>query len=195
MTTKATASRMLIAPRGSSRFAVRGLSASMRASASRLNPIAALRAATIAARIHSSGPTPSTVSEYDASDSCLRCAASSAPANANGSANTEWLTRTNEAYTARRFSMADCRVSECRMQSAECKMDCRVLIGVDLRFNRQSSCNPKSAISQFVHPAYLTRFDPADQVFFDIDGGGRNRDGQQPCRLAGLDGAVVGIES
>src|SRR5207245_6984992 len=107
------------------------------------------------------GPTPSTVREYDASDSCLRCAASSAPANANGSANTEWLTRTNEAYTARRFSMADCRVSECRM-------DCRLLIVVDLRFNRQSSCNPKSAISQFVHPAYLNRFDPADQVFFHI---------------------------
>ena len=50
-TMKTVASRVLIAPRGSSRFAVRGLSASIRASARRLNPIAALRAATMATRI------------------------------------------------------------------------------------------------------------------------------------------------
>ena len=43
-TTKAVASRRDIAPRGSSRDAVRGFIASKRASTSRLNPIAALRA-------------------------------------------------------------------------------------------------------------------------------------------------------
>ena len=73
-------------PRGISRFAVRGLSASNRASTSRLKPIAALRAATIATRIH---PT------FDQVSGAWR-AASSAPANANGSAKTEWLKRTNE---------------------------------------------------------------------------------------------------
>ena len=51
MTTKSIASRAVIAPRGSSRIAVRGFSASWRASTSRLNPIAALRAATIATTI------------------------------------------------------------------------------------------------------------------------------------------------
>ena len=50
-TTKTTASARDIAPRGISRIAVRGLSASYDASASRLNPIAALRAATIATTI------------------------------------------------------------------------------------------------------------------------------------------------
>ena len=59
----------------------------MRASTSRLNPIAALRAATIATRIHADAPASAT-------GAC--CAASSAPASANGSANTEWLKRTNE---------------------------------------------------------------------------------------------------
>src|SRR5262249_31951874 len=49
--TNERASRLLSRPRGSSRQAVRGLSASKRASARRLNPIAALRAATIATRI------------------------------------------------------------------------------------------------------------------------------------------------
>ncbi len=87
MTTKMTASRTLMAPRGISRFAVRGFSASMRASTRRLNPIAALRAATIATRIH---PTVGQVI-------AVCCAASSAPASANGSANTEWLTRTKDA--------------------------------------------------------------------------------------------------
>ena len=52
-TTKTIASRRLIAPRGSSRMAVRGFFASYCASTSRLNPIAALRAATIAMTIHS----------------------------------------------------------------------------------------------------------------------------------------------
>src|SRR5262249_45550881 len=87
-TTKTIASRVVIPPRGSSRMAVRGLRASIRASTSRLNPIAALRAATIATRIHA------TVAHV----TVVRCAASSAPASANGSANTEWLKRTNDAY-------------------------------------------------------------------------------------------------
>ena len=86
MTTNATASPCDMTPRGSSRLAVRGLSASNRASTRRLNPIAALRAATIATRIQPI-VTPFTGT---------RCAASSAPASANGSANTEWLKRTNE---------------------------------------------------------------------------------------------------
>ena len=85
--TNTVASRVLIRPRGISRIAVRGLSASIRASTSRLNPIAALRAATIAARIQPIVPHLTAV--------C--CAASSAPASANGSAKTEWLTRTKEA--------------------------------------------------------------------------------------------------
>ena len=46
--TKMVASRLLRTPRGISRIAVRGLSASIRASTRRLNPIAALRAETIA---------------------------------------------------------------------------------------------------------------------------------------------------
>ena len=50
-TTNSVASATVIEPRGSSRFAVRGLSASIRASTSRLNPMAALRAATIATTI------------------------------------------------------------------------------------------------------------------------------------------------
>ena len=85
--TNAAASLVVIVPRGSSRPAVRGLSASMRASARRLKPIAALRAATIATTIH---PTVCQVSG-------TRRAASSAPAKANGSANTEWPKRTNDA--------------------------------------------------------------------------------------------------
>ena len=86
ITTNAAASRIDIAPRGSSRFAVLGLSASMRASTRRLNPIAALRADTIAARIQ---PTvPAVIGDCRA--------ASSAPASANGRANTEWLNLTND---------------------------------------------------------------------------------------------------
>ncbi len=46
-TTKTAASRRLMTPRGSSRIAVRGLSASKRASTARLNPMAALRALTM----------------------------------------------------------------------------------------------------------------------------------------------------
>ena len=84
--TNAAASRIVIAPRGSSRFDVLGFSASIRASTSRLNPIAALRADTMAARIQ---PTvPQVIAVWRA--------ASSAPASANGSANTEWLNLTNE---------------------------------------------------------------------------------------------------
>ena len=85
-TTKIVASRRLIAPRGSSRIAVRGLSASNRASTSRLNPIAALRAPTMQTTIQ-----PTCAQE----NGCSRHA-SSAPVSANGSANTEWLKRTNE---------------------------------------------------------------------------------------------------
>src|SRR5882762_7158959 len=80
-------------PRGSSRIAVRGFSASMRASARRLNPIAALRAATIATRIQ-----PAVVHV-----TAVCCAASSAPARANGSAKTEWLKRTKDPYVRSRF--------------------------------------------------------------------------------------------
>jgi hypothetical protein len=88
----AAASRRVIRPRGSSRPAVRGLSASCGASASRLNPIAALRAATIASTIHPK--RPATVA---GDQSPRRCNARSAPVSANGSAKTEWLKRTNEA--------------------------------------------------------------------------------------------------
>src|SRR5215813_8924449 len=84
--TNAAASAMVMAPRGSSRLAVRGLSASMRASTSRLKPIAALRAATIATRIHA------TVVHAIGTWRAARIA----PDSANGSANTEWLKRTNE---------------------------------------------------------------------------------------------------
>ena len=78
-TTSATAAPVVIAPRGNSRFAVLGLSASNRASTSRLNPIAAVRAVTIAATIHRTRGHVTGV--------C--CAASNAPTRANGSANTE----------------------------------------------------------------------------------------------------------
>ena len=66
---------------------VRGLSASRRASTRRLNAIAALRAATMATRIHAT--------TVQVSGACRP--ASNAPASANGSANTEWLKRTKEA--------------------------------------------------------------------------------------------------
>src|SRR5262245_54862698 len=51
-TTNIVASVRVIAPRGSSRIDVRGFSASCRASASRLKPIAALRAVTMQTMIH-----------------------------------------------------------------------------------------------------------------------------------------------
>ena len=54
----------VIAPRGSSRIAVRGFSASWRASTSRLNPIAALRAATIATTIQSHAPADEPSAAY-----------------------------------------------------------------------------------------------------------------------------------
>src|ERR1051325_3894690 len=98
--TNATASPGVIAPRGSSRLAVRGLSASIRASTRRLNPIAALRADTMATRIQRRGaPTNA--------DSVRSRTASSAPASANGSAKTEWLKRTNEPYVRTRSSMIE----------------------------------------------------------------------------------------
>jgi hypothetical protein len=75
-----------MAPRGSSRIAVRGFSASKRASTSRLNPMAALRALTMQRMIQ-----PACGHE---NGSCRH--ASSAPVSANGSANTEWLKRTND---------------------------------------------------------------------------------------------------
>src|SRR5215510_3345508 len=89
-TTKSAASRRDIAPRGSSRIAVRGLSASKRASTRRLKPIAALRAPTMATTIQST---------CHHENGCVR-QASSAPVSANGSANTEWLKRTKERYVS-----------------------------------------------------------------------------------------------
>jgi len=68
-------------------MAVRGLRASYPASARRLKPIAALRAATIAAMIHHAR-----VQSQETT-----CVASRAPTSANGRANTEWPMRTNEA--------------------------------------------------------------------------------------------------
>ena len=85
-TTNSAASVVDIAPRGSSRIDVRGFSASNRASTRRLNPIAALRALTMQTTIQST---------CDQENGCSRHA-SSAPVSANGSANTEWLKRTNE---------------------------------------------------------------------------------------------------
>ena len=64
----------LSAPRGISRIAVRGLSASMRASTSRLKPIAALRADTIATMTHR-------ICRHS-NGAC--CHASNAPVSANG---------------------------------------------------------------------------------------------------------------
>src|SRR5439155_15883804 len=93
-TTNRMASTTVIAPRGSSRLAVRGLSASILASTRRLKPIAALRADTMATRIQ---PTTGHVIR-----ACRD--ASSAPANAKGSANAEWLKRTNARYVPKRVS-------------------------------------------------------------------------------------------
>src|SRR6188768_4338417 len=95
--TKTDASVRLITPRGISRIAVRGFCASHFASARRLNPIAALRAATIATTIHNSRHTASSRVSGRA------CTASSAPVNANGSAKTEWLNLTNDKYVASLF--------------------------------------------------------------------------------------------
>ena len=67
-------------------MAVRGLSASKRTSTARLKPIAALRALTMQRVIQ-----PTCAPENGA----VRHA-SSAPVSANGSANTEWLKRTND---------------------------------------------------------------------------------------------------
>src|SRR5687767_7259161 len=86
MTTKIVASLTDMAPRGSSRIAVRGLSASNLASTSRLKPIAALRALTIQTAIQNTCDHRKPVTRQ----------ASNAPVNANGSAKTEWLKRTNE---------------------------------------------------------------------------------------------------
>src|SRR5437870_11055024 len=90
--TNSTASVMDMRPAGSSRFAVRGFDASNRASTSLLNPIAAERAVTMHATIQ------------PACDMVTGCAldASSAPVSANGSANTEWLNRTNDKYVLSR---------------------------------------------------------------------------------------------
>ena len=84
--TKAVASGFESRPLGSSRIAVRGLSASIFASTRRLKPIAALRALTIHTTIHAT-----CIHE----NGCSR-QASNAPVSANGSANTEWLKRTKE---------------------------------------------------------------------------------------------------
>ena len=87
-----------------SRMAVRGLRASIRASTTRLKPMAALRAAIMHATIHTT---------RDQSKPLARMP-SNPPTSANGSANTEWLKRTNDPYVRRRDSMktsgdpADC---------------------------------------------------------------------------------------
>ena len=93
-TTNRVASAIDIAPRGISRIDVRGFIASQRASASRLNPIAADRAVIIAPMIHATRVQVSGDSR----------AASSAPTSANGKANTEWLTRTNDAHVDSRLA-------------------------------------------------------------------------------------------
>ena len=77
--TNTTAAGREITPRGISRIAVRGFRPSYSASTRRLNPIAALRAATMATTIHPMCPHVV---------GCSR-AANSAPVNANGSAKTE----------------------------------------------------------------------------------------------------------
>ena len=86
ITTNTSAWRCVSAPRGSSRIAVRGFSASKRASTRRLKPIAALRALTMHAAIHATCAQLKGATRQ----------ASSAPVKANGSANTEWLKRTKE---------------------------------------------------------------------------------------------------
>ena len=91
-TTNTPASPRVMRPRGSSRPAVRGLSASYEASASRLKPMAALRAATIATTIQQNRSATD-----EAVQPPTRCNASNAPVNANGSAKTEWLNRTKDA--------------------------------------------------------------------------------------------------
>ncbi len=83
-TTNRMASRFDMTPRGSSRVAVRGLSASKFASTNRLKPIAALRAATIATTIHSARTAISALSPE-----AFLLIASRAPVSANGNANTE----------------------------------------------------------------------------------------------------------
>jgi hypothetical protein len=75
-------------PRGISRRAVRGFRASHHASTSRLNPMAALRAATMAITIH---PTCHTVTG-------VTRAARRAPVRAKGNAKREWLNRTKDAH-------------------------------------------------------------------------------------------------
>jgi hypothetical protein len=57
--------------------------------------MAALRAATIATRIQPNVQTSGLAPSAPPDPRC--CTASNAPASANGSANTEWLNRTNEA--------------------------------------------------------------------------------------------------
>ena len=59
-----------------------------------MNPIAALRALTMAAMIHATCHQPTGVMRD----------ASNAPVSANGSANTEWLNRTNDAHVCIRAS-------------------------------------------------------------------------------------------
>ena len=85
-TTNSVASVVDIRPLGSSRPAVRGFAASKRASTNRLKPIAALRAAIMQTMIQAAC--------RHVTACCLD--ANSAPVSANGSANIEWLKRTNE---------------------------------------------------------------------------------------------------
>src|SRR5256885_10074430 len=155
----------------------------MRASTSRLNPMAALRAATIATTIQK---RPAGRNGYAPS----RRSASSMPASANGSANTEWLKRTNEAYTR---------------SAREARTAPEVLGFERSRFTVLPACRlpvlvPCSVLvwactGNLVDPPYLWRLDAAHEIFFHIDV--RRREGyrDQPRRFSGLDRAVVGVEA
>ena len=99
--TKTVASIGDTRPVGISRFAVRGFCASNRASTRRLNPMAALRAVTMHTTIQNT---------WIQVTGCSRDA-SSAPVSANGSANTEWLKRTNEKYVRTRWTQRTSRIS------------------------------------------------------------------------------------
>src|SRR5438132_4738313 len=142
--TNSTASVMDMRPAGSSRFAVRGFDASNRASTSLLNPIAAERAVTMHATIQ------------PACDMVTGCAldASSAPVSANGSANTEWLKRTNDKYTRMRSIMA---------------LACRTRAGPRHVARRTSHV-------ALLYPPDLIRLNPRHEIFFHIDHLGRNLD-------------------
>ena len=132
----------------------------MRASTSRLKPIAALRAATIATRIH-----PTVAPRRPAT--CR--AASSAPASANGSANTEWLKRTNDSVGAQ------------AVQAVQ---------GSDSRFRF------RTRLSRFSPAQSGSDRSPPHQIFFHIvDVPAGSATASSRARLARLDRAVVVVEA